>query len=146
MRLTWTLRALGAAALFAVAADHLYEYDVDHYSAIPTIGTLFLLNGLSAIAVGLALLTPIERLVPRPLAAAVLPAVAASGIAIATASLAGLFISESTPLFGFMEFGYRTVIVLAIVAEAAAIVVLTALLVTIRSTAAPPRGLGPARR
>ena len=46
--LTPWLRAAGALALFAVAADHLYEYFVDHYSAIPTIGWLFLLNGIGA--------------------------------------------------------------------------------------------------
>jgi hypothetical protein len=130
--LTWTFRVLGAAALFAVAADHLYEYRVDHYSAIPTIGTLFLLNGFSATALGLTLLVATERRLPRRLATVVVPSLAASGIAIAATSLTALFVSESTPLFGFMEFGYRPIVVLAIAAEAATIVFLTALLVSIR--------------
>ena len=55
------LRALGALALLAIAADHLYEYYADHYSAIPTIGTLFLLNGAGATALALILLAPSTR-------------------------------------------------------------------------------------
>ena len=54
----WVLRAVGALALLAVAADHLYEYWHDGYSAIPTIGTLFLLSGIGATAIALALLVP----------------------------------------------------------------------------------------
>ena len=131
MRSTLILRGLGAVALFAVAAVHFYEYYVDDYSAIPTIGTLFLLNGVSATVLGLALLAPVQRLAPPRLRTAALPAIAAAGIGIAATSLAALFVSETRPLFGFMEVGYRLVIVLAIVAEGAAIVVLTALLVAI---------------
>lgn len=135
MRSTWILRGLGAAALFAVAAVHLYEYYVDHYSAIPTIGVLFLLNGAAAIMLGLALLVPVERLAPRRIAPLALPIIAAAGIGLAATSLAALFVSESTPLFGFMEVGYRLVIVLAIVAETTSILVLGALLLAIlRST------------
>ena len=67
MRSTWVLRGLGAVALLGVAAVHLYEYYVDHYSAIPTIGTLFLLNAASAIVLALALLAPAQRLAPRRL-------------------------------------------------------------------------------
>ena len=118
-KLSWSLRALGALALFAIAADHLYEYYVDGYSSIPTIGTLFLLNGIGGIALGLALLVAKNR--PAGVAAV-------AGIGLATASLIALFVSESTPLFGFMEFGYRTVIVVAIVAEVSAIVLLGAFL------------------
>jgi hypothetical protein len=138
VRVTWTLRILSAAALLAVAADHLYEYDVDHYSAIPTIGTLFLLNGLSATALAVVLLVPVQRIVPQRLATAAIPAAAVSGIVISVTSLAALFISESTPLFGFMEYGYRFVIVLAIVAEAAATVLLVALLLRMLSRSGRP--------
>jgi hypothetical protein len=40
------------------------------------------------------------------------------GLAIAVGSLVALFIAESQPLFGFMETGYDTPILIAIVAEA----------------------------
>jgi len=38
------LRVLGAILLLFVGADHFYEYSVDDYSVLPTIGALFLLN------------------------------------------------------------------------------------------------------
>ena len=41
-------RYLGAAALLAVGADHLDQYTSAHYDAVPTIGTLFVLNFVSA--------------------------------------------------------------------------------------------------
>ena len=41
--LEWALRVLGALSLLAVGAVHLQQYDA-LYSAIPTIGTLFVLN------------------------------------------------------------------------------------------------------
>jgi hypothetical protein len=139
MSSTRVLRGLGAAALLTVAAVHLYEYYVDHYSAIPTIGLLFLLNAASATVVGVALLAPVKRLVPRRLETVALPAIAVAGIGIAATSLAALFVSESTPLFGFMESGYRLVVVLAIVAETASILLLGALLLAIRSAHRLPR-------
>lgn len=43
-------------------------------------------------------------------------------------SLLAIVISERTSLFGFMEHGYRPVIVLAIAADALAIVALSAVL------------------
>jgi hypothetical protein len=126
--LATTLRTLGAVALFAVAADHLYEYYVDQYSTVPTIGPLFLLNGIGAVGLGLALLVPFERLLPARYGQPAVNATALAGITLAAATLAGLIVSEHTPLFGFREYGYRTVIVLAIAAEAAAIVLLSAFL------------------
>ena len=83
MRSTRVLRGLGAVALLAVAAVHLYEYHVDHYSAIPTIGPLFLLNAASATALGLALIAPVQRLAPWRLGTVALPAIAAAGIGLA---------------------------------------------------------------
>jgi hypothetical protein len=142
MDLTRTLRGLGATALLAVAADHLYEYYVDHYSAIPTIGLLFLLNAAAATILALALLAPLGRLAPPRLRTIALPATAAAGIGIASTSLAGLLVSEITPLFGFMEIGYRLVVVLAIVAGTASILLLGALLLTNRSTLRPHRHAG----
>jgi hypothetical protein len=66
----------------------------------------------------------------------VLAALAVSGIAIASASLAGLLISESRPLFGFMGQGYRPAIVIAL--EAATTILLVAFVVA--NARVPPRG------
>lgn len=115
--------------MFGVAADHLYEYGVDGYRAIPTIGPLFLLNGIGAIAIGVVLVLPLGPILPARLAGRFVALAAIAGILLASSSLAGLFVSEATPLFGFMEIGYRAVVVLAIVAEGSAIVFLGALLI-----------------
>jgi hypothetical protein len=119
-------RLIGAVLLLFIAADHYYEYAVRDYSVIPTIGTLFLLNFISAGAVGLLLLAPVERL-SRRFGTAVLALAAASGAGIAATSLLALIVSEQTKLFGFMEQNYRPEILVAIVSEAAAALVLIAL-------------------
>ena len=54
---------------------------------------------------------------------------ALTGVGIAAASLVGLWISESSSLFGFTDYGFRPTIVTAIVAESTTIVGLTAYLV-----------------
>jgi hypothetical protein len=118
-------RYLGALALFGVGLDHLQQYSVDSYSAIPTIGTLFALNFASAAIVSLGLVAPVRRLAGR-WANAVLALLAASGIGIAGGALAGLLISESKGLFGFMESGYRSAIVISIVLEVATMLLLSA--------------------
>jgi hypothetical protein len=138
--LTPWLRAAGALALFVIAADHLYEYFADHYSAIPTIGPLFLLNGIGATVLGLMLLVPWRALLGDRYSRWMLIAACLGGISLAAGALTGLFVAESRPLFGFMEVGYRTVVVVAIVAEVAAIVVLTALMaVLVQPAQARPR-------
>src|ERR687887_1105599 len=58
------VRALGALAVLAAGAVHLQQY-LELYSAIPTIGTLFVLNFAGATAIGLGLLAPIERVAGR---------------------------------------------------------------------------------
>jgi hypothetical protein len=125
MRSLRLIRYAGAAALFAVGADHLDQYTRGHYAAIPTIGTLFALNFASATLVALALVTPVERLVRRR-GRVLLDALALAGIGIAAGSLLGLLVSERASLFGFRESGYRGAIVLAIVLDAAAILLLAA--------------------
>jgi hypothetical protein len=113
-------RVIGASALLVVGGIHLEQYDVAHYSVIPTIGELFLLNFVGASACGVALLA--FAFVRRPL----LDVLAAlGGIAVSAGALAALLISEQTPLFGFMEQGYRLEIVVAIASEAVAIAALT---------------------
>jgi hypothetical protein len=54
-RSTTIVRWLGALALLSVGIDHIYEYYVRDYQAIPTIGTLFLLNFASALIVAAGL-------------------------------------------------------------------------------------------
>jgi hypothetical protein len=54
-------RATAAIALLTVAAVHLDEFAVDHHSAMPTIGSLFLVNVIAASVLGLVLLAPAAR-------------------------------------------------------------------------------------
>ena len=119
---------LGAIAVLATGVDHLQQYYGNDYSSIPTIGTLFFLNFVSAVVIAAGLIAPLRR-VAGPHAEAVRAVFAAGGIGLGALSLAGLFISEGSGLFGFVEHGYRTPIVIAIVAEAAAVVFLLAYLI-----------------
>jgi hypothetical protein len=97
-------RFLGALSLLAVGGIHLQQYDY-LYSAIPTIGTLFLLNFVGATVIGLGLLAPVERLLGR-FGGALVALLALAGIGLAGSAFVFLLISERTPLFGFMEPGY----------------------------------------
>ncbi len=133
------VRVLGAILLLFVGLDHYYEYSVDHYSVLPTIGTLFLLNFLSAAVVGVVLLVPLQRISPR-FGRTALQLAALSGLGIAATSLAALLTSEQTTLFGFMESNYRPAIVIAIASEAAATLCLAWLFaLTVRSGRAARR-------
>jgi hypothetical protein len=125
------LRVLGAILLLFVGADHFYEYSVDDYSVLPTIGTLFLLNFISASVIGLLLFAPVKRIFHH-LGTPVLELATLSGFGIAATSLAALLISEQTPLFGFMESNYRPAILVALASETAATLCLALLLVLMR--------------
>ena len=116
-------RYLGAAALLAVGLDHLEQRSAAHYAAIPTIGTLFLVNFVSATVVAVGLALPLERL-GGPAGRRLPALLALSGVGIAAGSAAGLLISETIGLFGFMEDGYRSAIVLSLGFDAATIVLL----------------------
>jgi hypothetical protein len=118
------MRRLGAIAILAVGAVHLQQYLGGGYRSIPTIGPLFLLNAVSSGVVAIGLLAPIERMLHRRRAELMTGLLAGAGVAIAAGSLVALFVSENGTLFGFSETGYRTVIVLAIIAEALAVVLL----------------------
>jgi hypothetical protein len=125
---SWSLvaRVVGALAVLAVGAVHLQQYEM-LYSAIPTIGTLFVLNFAGATAIGLGLLAPLETVLGRRWGGAAVGMLALAGIGLAATSFAFLTISEHTPLFGFMEPGYDpTAILTSRVAEAAAVVSLGA--------------------
>jgi hypothetical protein len=119
---------LGALAILATGVDHIQQYYGNDYSTVPTIGTLFFLNFVSAVVVAVGLVAPLGRVAGR-YADAVRALFAVGGIGIAVLSLAALFVSESTGLFGFVENGYRMAIVLAIVAEVAAALFLVIFLV-----------------
>lgn len=118
---------VGAAAMLATGADHLDEYSANHFSTVPTIGTLFLLNFIAATVLTVGLVLPWGRITNR-YADRIRAVLALSGIGIAASSLIGLWISESSSLFGFTDYGFRPTIVVAIVAESLTIVALTAYL------------------
>ena len=121
-------RFLGALALLAVGAVHLQQYRY-LYSAVPTIGTLFVLNFAGATAIGLGLLAPVERLLGR-LGGAAVVLLALAGAGLAATSFASLLVAERTPLFGFMEPGYDTAAIMASrVAELVTVVLLGGFLV-----------------
>jgi len=121
-------RVLGAVALWLVGVIHLKEY-LDLYSAIPTIGTLFLLSFIGATAVALGLLTPIERLFGR-FGGLVVTMLALAGIGQATTQFVFLAIGEQRPLFGFQEPGYDpTAILQARITEVATVALLSTFLI-----------------
>jgi hypothetical protein len=121
-------RYLAALALLATGVAHIEQYSVDNYSTVPTIGTLFLLNFVAAIVIAVGLIAPLRRVTGR-YTDAIRAVLAVGGIALAIGSLAGLFVSETTGLFGFVEHGYRMAIVVAIAVEVAATVFLLAFMV-----------------
>ena len=118
------IRILGAFALLGVGAVHLQQYYAADYSGVPTIGPLFLLNGIGSGVLGLTLLFPTERILKGRTGDAGIGAVALGGVMIAIGSLAALLISEYGGLFGFIEPGYSLPVVLAIVTEAATLLLL----------------------
>src|SRR4051812_33251891 len=107
------LRITGALALLGAGVVHLQQYAGDSYSAIPTIGTLFILNLVAATVVAIGLLLPLHNATVRRL-------FALGGASIAAGSLVALLVAENGGLFGFSESGYRFAIVLAIAFEAVA--------------------------
>jgi hypothetical protein len=121
-------RTLGALALLVIGGVHYQQYRYAFYSSIPTIGPLFLLNFVAGTALGLFLIVPVRPRLGR-LGKLLDQLAALAGLGVAAGSLVALVISEHTPLFGFMEHGYRFVIVLTIAADSAAIVMLTLFLV-----------------
>jgi hypothetical protein len=121
-------RYLGALAVLATGVAHFEQYSVDDYSTVPTIGTLFLLNFIASIVIAVGLISPLRGVTGR-YTDAVRAAFAVGGIGLGVLSLAGLFVSETSGLIGFVEHGYRMAIVVAIVVEVAASVFLVAFLV-----------------
>jgi hypothetical protein len=113
--------SLGAISLLVAGGVHLQQYTVDHYSVVPTIGSLFLPNFISATVTGVILLIPMGAGVRRT-RLTFDAAVALIGIGVALGAFVSLLVSEHIPLFGFREYNYREVIVIALVSEAVAVV------------------------
>jgi hypothetical protein len=109
-----TARYLGAVSILLVGAVHAQQYYDAYFSVVPTIGPLFLLSFVGAGVVGAVLFAPVRRLAPRA-GDAILALAALGAISIALGTFAALLISEYTPLFGFMESGYRLAVVLTLV-------------------------------
>jgi hypothetical protein len=106
-------RYLGAVSILLVGAVHAQQYYEAYFSVVPTIGTLFLLSFVGAAVVGAVLFAPVRRL-GRRVGDLILTVAALGAISIALGTLVSLLISEYTPLFGFMESGYRLAIVLTL--------------------------------
>ena len=119
---------LGAASLVVSGVVHIHEYFANDYRTVPDIGRLFVLNFVAAVVVAAGLIAPIGRLAGR-YADAIRAVLAIAGIGVAVLSLASLFVSETIGLFNFTENGYRMVVVVAIVSEAAATIFLIVYLV-----------------
>jgi hypothetical protein len=133
------VRRLGALSLFIVGAVHLREYS-DAYSAIPTIGPLFMLNFVAATVLGVGLLLPVELLLPRWRTAFV-ALLALGGVGLSATSLIMLWIAERRPLFGFMEPGYDPqMIQLARISEVVTVVLLGAYLLALLVGSSRDRG------
>src|SRR5690349_9598324 len=106
-------RYLGALSILLVGAVHAQQYYGAYFSVVPTIGTLFLLSFIGAGILGTVLFAPVRRLDPR-VGDLILAVAAVGAISIALGTLVSLLVSEYTPLFGFMESGYRLAVVLTL--------------------------------
>ena len=137
-------RYLGAASILVVGAVHAQQYYDAYFSAVPTIGTLFLLSFVGAAVVGVVLLAPV-RLLGRRVGDVILAAAALGAIGIAVGTLVSLLVSEYTPLFGFMESGYRLAIVLTLLFDVLTTVFLGFFLLTVGRRIADGRRVGSRR-
>ena len=116
-------RYLGAVSIVVVGVIHAQQYYDAYFSVVPTIGTLFLLSFIGSGVVAAALIAPV-RLLGRKMGDAILVLAALGAIGIAMGSLVALLVSEYTPLFGFMESGYRLAIVLTLMFDSLTTVIL----------------------
>jgi hypothetical protein len=112
-----TLSIVAAVLVAVIAIVHLQQY-IDFIGEVPTIGVLFLLNAAGGAGLAVALLSS-DRLL-RLLAAL-------GSIGLAAGSLVSIVIALESSIFGYSEPTLRLPIVIAIVAELAAIPVLALL-------------------
>ena len=121
------LRYLGALATIVVGVVHLQQY-ADFISDVPTIGVLFLLNGAGAGVVTVLLATGRA------------PLGALGAIALSAGALVAVLVSMTDAgLFEYTEPTLRSAVVIAMVAEAAVVVLLLAYLATQRRAAPATR-------
>src|ERR1700704_6418024 len=81
---------LGALAVLATGVLHIQQYYGQSYSTIPTIGTLFFLNFVSAVVVAIGLVAPLGRVAGR-YAEAVRAGFAVGGVRVTVGYVARLF-------------------------------------------------------
>ena len=127
---TEAARYLGAVSILSVGAVHAQQYYYAYFSVVPTIGTLFLLSFIGSALVGAGLFAPL-RLLGRRVGDLLFALAALGGIGIALGTLVSLLVSEYTPLFGFMESGYRLAVVLTLLFDVLAIGFLGAFIVLV---------------
>lgn len=113
------LRVLGAALLAGMAAIHVYLY-LNGYESVPTIGLLFLLNGIGGSVLTIAVTAAPRRFLG---VAAVLGALFDLG------TLAALVASIAVPggLFGFQESTQAFLVPTTLWVESAGVIVLAVL-------------------
>jgi hypothetical protein len=122
---TSAIRIVGALALLAAGGVHLQQYVSAHYSAIPTIGTLFMLNFIGATVLAVVLLAAV---VVKRIPLGVQQLAALAGVLVAAGAIVALLYSEHTTLFGFREDGYEAPVLFALVSEALTVIALGAFL------------------
>jgi hypothetical protein len=122
LRTDRAVSVLAAVLVAVIAAVHFQQY-VAFISQVPTVGVLFLLNAAGGAGLTVALLSRDNRL--RLFATL-------GSIGLAAGSLISIAIALASSFFGYSEPTLRFPIVLAILAEAAAIPVLGMLVVRIR--------------
>jgi hypothetical protein len=116
--LTLGLRVVTAGLLGATAGIHLDLWSSYGYRHIPTIGALFLLNGIAGSILAVAVMGLPNR---------ILPAATIGAAVFAASTLVALVISINGSLFGFTETSQAPLISQAIAVEAGTIVAAGAL-------------------
>jgi hypothetical protein len=107
------LRIVTAGLVGAIAGIHLDLWAGHGYRDIPTIGPLFMLNGVAGALLALGCLGAPRRL---------LPFTAASAVLFAAGTLVALILAVNVGLFGFTETTHAPLFVQAIAVEAATMV------------------------
>lgn len=122
------LRLLGGALVLVVGAVHVQQY-ASFIKDVPTVGVLFMLNGLGAGVICVILSTRL-RLIG-----------ALAGIGLCAGALISIAVARyaSTGLFNYREPTIRGPVAIAVVAEIAAVLVLATVVVKGRRGTVSPR-------
>jgi hypothetical protein len=106
-----TLRYPAAALVLVVGLVHLQQY-IDFISEVETIGWLFLLNAAGGAGLAVSLLWP-DRSLSR--------LAAVGGLVLCIGSLVAIVLALGGGIFGYQEPSWRGPVVLAVIAEVAAL-------------------------